>query len=169
MTTPTRAHVICGPPAAGKTTYALKLAAELGACLLDSDLVAEKLVRAGLTLAGLNPDDRDSPAYKAAYREVVYETLFDLARVNIPQVPVVIAGPFTSEGDHATWDTELAEHLGTPVTIHFVWAPPAYRRDRILARGEARDLPKLAAWEDYVATCRETPPRFPHVFVDTSK
>lgn len=168
MSRPTRAHLVCGPPAAGKTTYARELAAELGACLLDSDLVAERLVRAGLALAGLDPDDRDSPAYKAAYRDAVYETLFDLARVNLSHVPVVIAGPFTSEGDNPTWDVELAGRLGTAATLHFVWAPPAFRRERIIARGEARDRPKLADWDAYVATCRETPPLFPHVFVDTS-
>lgn len=37
--------------------------------LLDSDEVEERLIRAGLELAGMNSDERDSPAYKAAFRE----------------------------------------------------------------------------------------------------
>jgi len=164
----TRAHVVCGPPAAGKTTYARRLAARLGACLLDSDQVAEKLVRAGLSLAGLDPDDRDSPAYKAAFREPVYDTLFDLARSNLADVPVVIAGPFTSECSDPAWPSRLEDRLGTAVTVHFVWCSPGLRRQRIEARGEPRDDPKLAAWEAYVATCRDEPPVFPHVFKDTS-
>ncbi|MFD0894512.1 ATP-binding protein [Luteolibacter ambystomatis] len=164
----TRAHVVCGPPACGKTTYARRLADRLGAVLLDSDEVAERLVRAGLALAGLDPNDRDSPAYKAAYRDAVYETLFDLARSNLPRVPVVVAGPFTSEGSNPDWPDQLKERLGTASTIHFVWCPSDKRRERILARGESRDLPKLATWDAYVASCRDERPVFPHVFVETS-
>ncbi|MGC4013662.1 MAG: ATP-binding protein [Luteolibacter sp.] len=163
----TRAHLVCGPPAAGKTTYARQLADRLGAVLLDSDEVAERLVRAGLALAGLDPNDRDSPAYKAAYRDAVYETFFDLARSNLPRVPVVIAGPFTSEGNNPDWPEQLKARLGESVTVHFVWCPPERRRERILARGETRDLPKLAAWGAYVATCRDERPVFSHVFVQT--
>ncbi|BCU78697.1 ATP-binding protein [Luteolibacter sp. LG18] len=162
----TRAHLVCGPPAAGKTTYARQLADRLGACLLDSDEVAERLVRAGMALAGLDPNDRDSPAYKQAYRDAVYETLFDLASSNLPRVPVVIAGPFTSEGSNPRWPEQLRERLGAETTVHFVWCPPALRRERIVARGETRDLPKLAAWDAYVATCRDERPVFPHVFVE---
>ena len=40
-------HLVSGPPAAGKTTYARKLAERIGAVLLDSDEVAERLVRVG--------------------------------------------------------------------------------------------------------------------------
>lgn len=161
-------HLVCGPPAAGKTTYARDLAARLGGVLLDSDMVAEKLVRAGLILAGLDPNDRDSPAYKAAYRDTVYETLYDLAVVNLPNVPVVIAGPFTRECGQSDWPQILQRRLGQVPEIHFVWCPPEVRRQRAIARGEARDLPKIAAWEDYVTLCREEPPVFPHRWVETS-
>lgn len=155
-------HIVCGPPAAGKTTHASDLARRLGAVLLDSDMVAEKLVRAGLILAGLDPNDRDSPTYKAAYRDTVYETLFDLAAVNLPHVPVVIAGPFTRECGQRDWPETLKRRLGVAPEIHFVWCPPELRRHRMIARGEARDLPKIAAWEKYVTLCREEPPVFPH-------
>ncbi len=158
-------HVVCGPPAAGKTTHARSLAARLGAVLLDSDMVAEKLVRAGLILAGLDPNDRDSPSYKAAYRDTVYETLYDLAAANLPQVPVVIAGPFTRECGEQDWPEILEKRLGAKPEIHFVWCPPEKRRQRMIARGEERDLPKIADWEDYVTLCREEPPVFPHHLV----
>lgn len=161
-------HLVCGPPASGKTTYARQLAARLGAVLLDSDQVAERLVRAGLTLAGLDPNERDSPAYKAAYRDTVYETLYDLAVANLPNVPVVIAGPFTRECGDPRWPELLSQRLGQAPEIHFVWCPPALRRERIIARGEERDLPKIAAWETYVVTCREEPPVFPHHRVETT-
>jgi predicted kinase len=160
-----RLHLVCGPPASGKTTHARKLAEELGACLLDSDMATERLVRAGLSLAGHDPDDRDSPAYKQAYRDAVYETLFDLARANLSHVPVVIAGPFTRECGTSDWPERLRESFGVEAEVHFVWCEPEERRRRIEARGEARDIPKLKDWDNYLATCHETRPAFPHRFV----
>jgi predicted kinase len=162
-------HLVSGPPASGKTTYARQLAARIGAVLLDSDAVTERLIRAGLTLAGLDPDDRDSPAYKAAFRQVVYETLFDLAKSHCYRLPVVIAGPFTREGGDAEWPARLAARLGAMPEFHYVWCEPAERKARLIARGAARDLPKLADWEAYVKSCRKTPPVYPHRWIDTSE
>ena len=68
--------IICGPAGAGKSTYGKKLADEKGACLLDSDTVTEPVVRAGMVLGGLDPDDRDSQDYRAAFRDPVYDCLF---------------------------------------------------------------------------------------------
>src|SRR5690349_20097830 len=133
-------HIVCGPPAAGKSTYARQLAAAHGACWLDSDIAASRLVEAGLQLAGMDRDDRDSPAYKAAYREAVYESLFDLAAANLRHCAVVISGPFTGECADANWPELLERRFGVAPVIHFVWCPPAARRQRIIARGEARDL-----------------------------
>jgi hypothetical protein len=161
-------HIVFGPPAAGKTTYARELAKRIGGILLDSDEVTERLIRAGLTLAGMDPDDRDSPAYKAAFRDVVYETLFDLAISHVGHLPVVIAGPFTREGGDIDWPKQIEKRLGTTPGFHFVWCHPAERKTRVLGRGKARDLPKLADWENYVQTCREVPPVFPHYWIDTS-
>ena len=161
-------HLVSGPPASGKTYYARRLASELGACLIDSDEVAERLVRAGLSLAGLDPDDRDSPVYKAAYREVVYETMYDLARSNLAVIPVVLVGPFTKEGGDERWLDLLEKRLGEKPSAHFVWCDPETRRKRIIERGEARDGPKLAAWDEYLRQCREDRPVWPHRFVDTS-
>ncbi len=161
-------HIVSGPPAAGKTTYARELAERIGAVLLDSDEVTERMIRAGLTLAGLDPDDRDSPAYKAAFREAVYETLFDLALAHCGRLSVVIAGPFTREGGEAEWPRHLAARFGTMPEFHYVWCEPAERKARLLARGAARDLPKLADWDAYIATCREPAPVYPHRWIDTS-
>ncbi|MEO8615496.1 MAG: AAA family ATPase [Luteolibacter sp.] len=161
-------HLVFGPPAAGKTTYAQMLATRIGAVLLDNDQVTERLVRAGMALAGMDPDDRDSPAYKAAFREVVYETLFDLAESHAGRLPVVIAGPFTREGGEASWPARMEKQLGAMPVFHFVWCEPAERKARILARGMSRDLPKLADWGNYVLTCREKAPVFPHRWIDTT-
>lgn len=161
-------HLVFGPPAAGKTTYARELAARLGAILSDSDEITERLIRAGLTAAGMNPDDRDSPTYKTAFREAVYETLFDLAKSHASRLPVVIAGPFTREGGDDGWPERMRERLGILPEFHYVWCHPDERKKRIQLRGATRDLPKLASWDDYVATCREAPPVFPHHWIDTT-
>jgi len=161
-------HLVSGPPAAGKTTYARQLAESIGAVLLDSDEVTERLIRAGLALAGLNPDDRDSPAYKSTFRDAVYETLFDLAESHCDRLPVVIAGPFTREGGDVEWPGQMAERFGVMPEFHYVWCQPAERKVRLLARGATRDLPKLADWDAYVSTCRETAPVYPHLWIDTS-
>lgn len=157
-----------GPAGAGKSVYARKLAAEIGACLIDSDVATERLVRAGLSLAGLDPDDRDSAAYKRAYRDAVYEAMYDLAVANLPHVPVILAGPFTREGGEADWPERLEKRLGVRPVVHFVWCPVELRRERMLARGEERDRPKLRDWETYAAQCREQRPVWEHRYVDTS-
>lgn len=161
-------HIVSGPPAAGKTTYAHELAERLGAVLLDSDEVTERLIRAGLMLADLDPDDRDSPAYKTSFRDTVYETLFDLAKSHSTRLPVVIAGPFTREGGDAEWPARMEKRLGVMPEFHFVWCQRDERKARLLARGMARDQPKLADWENYVATCREAAPVYHHRWIDTS-
>jgi len=160
-------HLVFGPPASGKTTYARELARQLGACLLDNDEVTERLVRTGLNLAGWNPDDRDSDAYKNVYRDAVYETLFDLAVSNLKSVPVVMTGPFTREGGDEDWPHRLEERLGVLPEFHFVWCPADVRKERIEQRGEERDRPKLADWENYAKTCRDEPPVFPHRWIVT--
>lgn len=159
-------HIVTGPSAAGKSVHAWKLAAELGACFLDSDTATERLVRAGSALAGLDPDDRDSPSYKQAFRDAVYESLFDVAVANLQHVAVVLAGPFTREGGEPDWPDRLARRLGVRPVLHFVWCPPEVRRTRLMTRGEPRDLPKLENWPAYAATCRESPPVWPHHFID---
>ena len=159
-------HVVCGAPASGKTRFGRILAERVGAVFLDSDEVGERLIRAGMALAGMDPDDRDSPAYKAAFREAVYETLFDLAAAHLGRLPVVLAGPFTAECARADWPDWLERRVGVMPRLHWVSCPPEARRRRIEARGEARDRPKLEDWDAYLRTCREDPPVWAHERVD---
>ena len=61
------------------------------------DTTTEPVVRAALTLAGLDPDDRDSPTYKQAFREPIHEALLAIAAANLDHLSVVIVAPFTRE------------------------------------------------------------------------
>ncbi len=154
-------HVVCGAPGAGKTTFAKKLATNLSAVLLDSDQVTQRLIKAGLQLAGMDVNDRDSPAYKKVYRDTVYETLWDLAVINGAHLPVVVAGPFTRECGDSSWPEKISQRTGMTVEIWFVRCPASLRKQRIATRGEERDVAKLNDWENYRKTCREEIPAFP--------
>ncbi len=160
-------YIVCGGPGAGKSTYAKKLASVREAVLLDIDTVTERLVRIALREAGHDPDDRDSEYFKRTFREPIYETLFDIARENLPHRDVVVVGPFTQELKNPDWPSQLSQILGGPVQVHYVACPPETRRRRLAARGEARDLAKLEDWEHYIRYYgEESPPVFEHVAID---
>ena len=154
--------VICGPAGAGKSTYGRKLAAEKGACFLDSDTVTEPVIRAGMVLAGLDLDDRDSPDYKAAFREPVYECLFATAAENLPQTDVILVGPFTSEIRDPGWRDGLEGRFKTSVRVIFVSCDDVERKRRIELRGNPRDDFKLRNWSEYVDQGDVRPPAFTH-------
>jgi len=159
-------YIVCGGPGAGKSTYAKRLASARGAALLDIDTVTERLVRIALREAGHDPDDRDSETFKQTFREPIYETLFDIARENLPFQEVVVVGPFTRELRDPGWPSKLSKLIGGPVEVHFVACSPEIRRQRLTERGNARDLAKLRDWENYIQYYEESPPVFEHVLVD---
>ena len=162
-----RLYVICGPAGVGKSTFGKELAAEKKGCFLDSDTVSEATVRAGLELASLDPDDRDSAIYKATFRDEVYESLYAVAHENLPRLPVVMVGPFTREIRDSGWKRFLEEKFAVPVEVIFVICPSEERQRRIRDRGNPRDASKLADWSAYLAQSDESPPAFSHQVVET--
>ena len=165
-----KAFVVCGSPGSGKSRYGKQLSKDRGAVLLDIDTVTERLVRAGLSLAQQDPDDRDSDAFKKTFRQPIYETLFDIARENLQWNDVVIVGPFTRELRNPEWPSELSKTLQSPVEVHYVYCAPEIRRERLSHRANPRDGAKLRGWEHHVRYYgAEDPPDFSHVYIDTSK
>ena len=137
--------------------------------LLDIDTVTERLIRAGLSLAQQNPDDRDSDMFKKTFRQPIYKTLFDIARENLPRNNVVIVGPFTRELRNPEWPSELSRTLQSPVEIHYVFCAPEIRRERLLRRGNPRDRAKLCDWQHHIQYYgAEKPPDYQHVYINTS-
>ncbi|MFC5050870.1 AAA family ATPase [Rubritalea spongiae] len=137
-------HVVCGLPAVGKTTYALKLAKELGAAFFDSDTATDLIIQAAHRAAGLDPHDRDSQLYKETYREPVYETLFALADQNLAHTDVIIAGPFTQElVECEAWECELLERFSPhSVEIHHLQISEEVRLQQMKQRCALRDEAK---------------------------
>ena len=125
------------------------LARELPHCisLIDSDTVSSRLITAGLELANMDADDRDSPAYKDAFRDPVYQTMFDLPdnlhASNISGAAVVLCGPFTRECKDVNFPAWLHERLGggdLRIEMHYVSCPnDNLRRERMTRRAAARD------------------------------
>ena len=161
--------IVCGSPGSGKSWYGRKLSTELGAVLLDIDTVSERLVRAGLRLGDHDQDDRDSNLFKSTFRQPIYETLFDIARHNLPLNNIIIVGPFTQELRNPDWPSELSHLLGSSVEIHYIYCAPEIRKVRLANRANPRDRAKLRDWPQHLRYYgTETPPEFPHVFIDTS-
>ena len=162
-------YIVCGTPGSGKSTYARQLAAARDATLLDIDTVTERLVRIALVQSGHSQDDRDSEFFKHTFREAIYETLFDIARENLPFQDVVIVGPFTKEIKAPGWLSKLSTVPGGSVEVHYVQCAHEIRRRRLARRGNARDLAKLNDWESHIQYYGdESPPVFEHVLVDGS-
>ncbi|MDX1698405.1 MAG: AAA family ATPase [Thiohalobacterales bacterium] len=161
------AIIVCGTPGAGKSTHGAMLAADRHAVLLDIDTVTEPLVRLALEQSGHSPDDRDSDHFKQTYRQPIYDTLFAIARENLPFQDVVIVGPFTREIHDPDWPARLHATLSAHIEVHYVQCDPAIRRQRLVKRGDARDRVKLADWDDYLKYYGdEEPPAFRHVLID---
>lgn len=164
-----KAFVVCGSPGSGKSRYGKQLSKDRKAVLLDIDTVTERLIRAGLNLAQGDPDDRDSGAFKETFREPIYETLFDIARENLPWNDVIIVGPFTRELRNPEWPSILSKVLQSPVEIHYVYCAPEIRKERLSLRGNPRDSAKLLNWQHHLRYYGdEEPPDFQHVYIDTS-
>ena len=164
-----KAYIICGSPASGKTTYGKELAKTKKAVYLDIDLSTEPLIQKALLESGHDKDDRDSDYFKETYREVIYKTMFDIARENLQWIDVVIVGPFTRELRIESWPEILASELRSEMEVHYVYCNAEERRKRMIERNSKRDVAKLKNWENINAYYgEEERPAFEHVFVDTS-
>ncbi len=99
-----------GGAGAGKTTLAKAIARKRGAVLLDMDTLLRPAAIVVMTAAGLDPDDRDSDAYKRLCRDLGYRITMDAALENVAVGnDVFVIGPFTREIGEAEWiESELA-------------------------------------------------------------
>ena len=161
-------YIVCGRPGVGKTTYAAKLAGKQGAVVLDIDTVTEPMVRAGLKLANLDSDDRDSQKFKSAFRQPIHDALFATAAENLAINPVVIVAPFSREIGQADWLDWLRDTLSPETQIHYLTCDKAQIRERLSHRSNPRDQAKIEDWESYSANYTDSVPVFEHILVDTT-
>lgn len=147
---------VLGAAGAGKTTVAKALAAKRGSAFFDMDTLLRPAAEAIMTMQGLDPDDRDSAAYKTLCRDLGYRITMDAALENVALgIESLVIGPFTKETADPGWlASELARIRestdSVDVKILFVTLPTEadyYRR--IVQRGSKLDDWKLANWDTF--------------------
>lgn len=150
---------VVGPAGAGKTTIAEALASRKRAAYLDMDSLLRPAAEAVMKAAGRDPNDRDSPEYKALCRDLGYRMTMNAALDNARLgVDVFIVGPFTKETGDEEW---LARELaalgpaagGVDVKVVHVYLDDAERyRERIVERRLPTDDWKLRHWDEFSRT-----------------
>lgn len=162
--------VIAGPPGAGKTTLAFRLAKSIDGVVVDKDTVSGPLTAASLLAVGLPPHECDQPFYREHLRTACYVATEAVAAdvAACGKIPIICA-PYGSEVASQTFDREVAERIGVArCTVVWVVAPLETLRLRIELRGAMRDAETLRTWERFTQLVRLDPPECAHYLVDTS-
>ncbi|XUL91896.1 AAA family ATPase [Streptomyces galilaeus] len=155
MTLAPRVYFVIGPAGSGKTGVA-RLIAELGgAAYIDKDTACTRLTEALLELAGTDPSERDlNPYYQSVVMDLEYATILDLAADNLRAGrPVVLDAPFGRYFPRPDHLAEVTYRHDWPADVELVVVQVQVdsdtARERVRARGCARDRSKLADWDTF--------------------
>jgi predicted kinase len=154
---------VLGSAGSGKTTFSQRLVPELGCVYLNSDIISEAAF----------PGDRDSPAYLQA-RPTIYRSLYDLAFANLKLGnSVLIDAPHVGQildAEWRAWVVSETERLGARLRVILCVTDQDTRRSRLAARGEARDVGRLADWTEFIRNDPfRSPILLPHIEIDTGR
>jgi predicted kinase len=154
MTFP-RAFFVIGPAGSGKTSVARLIAAQSGAAYIDKDTVCGRFTEALLDAAGTDKNERDNnPYYQSVVMDLEYQTILDIARDNLAVGrSVVLDAPFGRYFPDPDFLGHVAEQhfwpIGVEQVVVQVDVDGVIARERVHARGYARDLSKLADWDSF--------------------
>lgn len=152
-----------GGAGSGKTTLAKGITEKRHPVFLDMDTVSRPASETIMKMAGHDPDDRDSPAYKELCRDLGYRLTMDAALENLEMHSDVFAiGPFTSEIHNPGWIHEELAKIGASVhevevkVVYVYLSDMTLYKRRIEERGHKADEWKLANWETFVKRMQRT-------------
>ncbi|WP_018976103.1 AAA family ATPase [Saccharibacillus kuerlensis] len=152
-----------GGAGSGKTTIAKGITIKEHPVFLDMDTASRPASEKIMTLAGHDPHDRDSQAYKELCRDLGYRLTMDTALENLELGSDVFAiGPFTSEIRNPHWIHEELAKIGATVNdvevkvIYVYLGDMTQYKKRIAERGHKADEWKLANWDLFVQRMQRT-------------
>jgi predicted kinase len=164
------AVLVAGDPATGKSTLGALLAVDLGAAILDLDVLTGPLTETVARLAGVG--DLSDPVLVALTRDARYATLLDVAEAILGVgLSAVLVAPFSAERhDEARWEEVRArlESAGARVTLVWLRLGTDELLARLAARDAARDAAKIADPQSYVAGLDRSAPVGPHLSLDAA-
>jgi predicted kinase len=154
--------------ATGKSTLAAALAPEIGAALLDLDVVTGPLTRVVSGLIGVR--DLDDPALAGLTRDARYDTLLELADANLRVGrPVVLVAPFSRErADPSAW-AAAARRIATNPLMVWLHLPPEELIQRLTRRALSRDENKIRDPASFLTGLDLEPPVVPYLALDASQ
>ncbi|WP_159888225.1 AAA family ATPase [Paenibacillus puerhi] len=160
MTKPVLVFII-GPAGAGKTTVAKALARSSRTPLFDMDTLLRPAAEKIMSLAGLDPNDRDSQVYKTRCRDLGYRITMDAVLENLELgLSALVVGPFTKETEDPEWPERELARIGASLQdvelkVISVYLPDdrAYQL-RIQQRASILDVWKLENWDSFRPSLR---------------
>ncbi|MFG3051367.1 AAA family ATPase [Kitasatospora sp. NPDC048239] len=163
--------LIGGYAGSGKSEFAKFIGRLTGWPILDKDSLTRPLVDQLLVALGGEANDRSSALYREKIRPLEYRCLMEAAWDNVDcGTSVILDAPFLLEFSQPDWMQRFHNRCrakrSTGVSI-WVECDPESMREYIEFRGAARDMWKMEAWTEYLATVDlAMRPQGPHFVVD---
>lgn len=165
--------IVGGYAGSGKTELGRIIARHTGWPMLDKDSATRPVAEELLVALGQPPEDRESAVYLTKVRPAEYESLRTLAAENIAcGNSVVMTAPFIRELSDRSWCRRIEAEAGAAgAGVHALWirCDLDSMNTYLKRRGAARDLHKLANWDEYSAGIDQSfAPAMNHHIIDNS-
>ncbi|MEY9876017.1 putative kinase/transcriptional regulator with XRE-family HTH domain [Streptacidiphilus sp. MAP12-33] len=163
--------LVGGFAGSGKSEYAKFLGGLTGWPILDKDSLTRPLVDQLLVALGGEANDRSSDLYREKVRPLEYRCLMEAAWDNLDcGISTILDAPFILEFSQSDWMQRFYNRCKSKrVAVASIWVEcdPDSMREYIEFRGAARDVWKMEAWDEYLASLNlELRPQGPHFIVD---
>lgn len=158
----TKVFFVSGAAGVGKSYFSKVLADEYELSIIDFDDTLDQLI-----LQFQNDYKKlGIEEFLAKYSQARYEDLISRALLLLDKgKSIVITAPFTKQiGDQKLWEQLIApikKYDPAPI-LYWVVVPDRLRGERIIQRGQDRDLAKVSDIQTYLAASKPTPPVVAH-------